>query len=147
MSSSWDQTIKIWNSTSFKLIGTLSGHTGIIYCLASLSNSNIVSGGLDGTIKIWETKFTSLIKQPDLIGHKESINDLKFLNNGDLASCSSDNSIMIWDMNTFSIKSNNAAHNRSCLSLSLLNNDLLISSSEDKSIKSFSSGILVANKI
>ena len=62
---------------------------------------------------------------------------MKFLNNGDLASCSSDNSIRVWDMNTNKVKSiNSDAHNRSCLSLYLLNNkNTLISSSEDKSIK------------
>ncbi len=51
--------------------------------------------------------------------------------------CSSDNSIRVWDMNTNKVKSiNSQAHNRSCLSLCLLNNkNTLVSSSEDKSIK------------
>jgi WD40 repeat protein len=72
------------------------------------------------------------------LGHTDSINDLIFLNNGDLASCSSDYSIRIWDMSiTNEVKSiNSEAHNKSCLSLSLLNNNnYLVSSSEDKTIK------------
>jgi WD40 repeat protein len=73
----------------------------------------------------------------NLTGHTGSINDLMFLNNGDLASCSSDNSIRVWDLNTNKVRSiNSDAHNRSCLSLYLLNNkNTLVSSSEDKSIK------------
>jgi len=51
--------------------------------------------------------------------------------------CSSNNSIRVWDMNTNKVKSiNSQAHNRSCLSLYLLNNkNTLVSLSEDKSIK------------
>jgi len=51
--------------------------------------------------------------------------------------CSSNNSIRAWDMNTNKVKSiNSQAHNRSCLSLYLLNNkNTLVSLSEDKSIK------------
>ena len=39
-------------------------------------------------------------------------------------------------MNTNKVKSiNSQAHNRSCLSLYLMNNNILVSSSEDKSIR------------
>jgi WD40 repeat protein len=36
------------------LIRTLTGHTSWVLSLAVLSNSNIVSGSRDNTIKIWD---------------------------------------------------------------------------------------------
>ncbi len=43
VSGSYDGTIKIWNSTSFELIGTLTEKHGYIFSKATLSNSNILS--------------------------------------------------------------------------------------------------------
>jgi len=134
VSGSYDKTIRIWNSVSFKLLTTFDAFNMVIGLAILPINSNIVSFSRDSTIKIWQ--YTELSYLTTLTGkQKGSINDLKFLNNGDLATCSSDNSILVWDMNTLTIKSNNLAHNRSCLSLSLLNNGNLVSSSQDKSIK------------
>ena len=56
-SGSWDNTIKVWSSITFKLITSLEGHTSNVYALAILpSNENIVSGSWDSTIKIWDSK-------------------------------------------------------------------------------------------
>ena len=44
VSASWDTTIKIWNSKSFELIKTVTGHTDEVYALAILpSTKNIVN--------------------------------------------------------------------------------------------------------
>jgi WD40 repeat protein len=100
-----------------------------------VSNSNILSGSTDKTIKVWRTNYTDLVYRRKLIKYKGSIIDLKFLYNGDLATCSSNNSILVWDLDNFRVKSKNFAHNRECLSITVLNNGNLTSSSEDKSIK------------
>ncbi len=120
---------------SFELIGTLTEKHGYIFSIATLSNSNILSGSTDKTVKVWRTNYTDLVYRRKLIKYKGSINDLKFLNNGDLATCSSNNSILVWDMDNFRVKSKNLAHNRKCLSITVLNNGNLASSSEDKSIR------------
>ena len=135
VSGSKDQTIKIWSSLTFKLITTLYGHTDTIFSLWVLFNSsNIVSGSQDNTIKIW--KYTELSYYTNFRGHTNSINDLIFNSkNGDLISCSKDETIRVWDMNSNQTKYLNQEHNRSCLSLYLLNNYNLVSTSEDKSIK------------
>ncbi len=57
VSGSYDRTIKIWNSTSFKVIQTLTGHLGEINDLKILPNSNIVSCSVDKTIKIWKSEY------------------------------------------------------------------------------------------
>ena len=55
VSGSSDKTIKIGNSSSFKLIATLIGHSAAVFALTILHNGNIVSGSEDNTIKIWES--------------------------------------------------------------------------------------------
>jgi phospholipase A-2-activating protein len=37
-------------------IYTLSGHTSFVYSLASLPNGDIVSGGEDRTVRVWQGK-------------------------------------------------------------------------------------------
>lgn len=58
---SFDKTIKVWNSTTFQLIATLTGHTDWVNTLAIiLSNENIVSGSSDQTINIWKLSYLHL---------------------------------------------------------------------------------------
>lgn len=56
-SSSYDFTIKLWNSTSGSLIKTLTGHNGGIYLSFDLLNGDgsiLVSGSEDKAIKFWD---------------------------------------------------------------------------------------------
>ena len=54
VSSSDDNTIKIWNSNSFEVIATLNAHNSLVESLAILPNGYIVSGSRDRTIKVWK---------------------------------------------------------------------------------------------
>jgi WD40 repeat protein len=63
VSGSRDNTVKIWNSTAFRLKATLENHTHWVNALAIIpSNENIVSGSNDKTIKVWNSKKFILIK-------------------------------------------------------------------------------------
>ena len=58
-SASWDDTIKIWDTTPGLsnekcLLNTLQGHTWPVRCLVKLSENKIASGGYDKKIKIWD---------------------------------------------------------------------------------------------
>ena len=56
-SGSWDFTIKLWDTSSGKLIRTLEGHTDSIHMNLELINNGqlLISGGsnTDKTIKTW----------------------------------------------------------------------------------------------
>ena len=67
-SGSCDNTIKIWNITSFKNIMTLTNHTDCITSLISINlnfikneNPLLVSASKDKTIKFWEIEQKKLI--------------------------------------------------------------------------------------
>ena len=47
--------IKIWNTTTWSVKKTLTGHTGAVSALTTLSNGDLVSGSADRLIKIWST--------------------------------------------------------------------------------------------
>jgi WD40 repeat protein len=54
VSGSWDNTIKVWNLNTGKLLNTLEGHSLFVESVAITSdNSMIVSGSDDKTIKVW----------------------------------------------------------------------------------------------
>jgi len=61
---------------------TLTGHTGVVVVLTTLSNGDLVSGSGDNTIKIWNGNDLSLKKT--LTGHTSGVLALTTLSNGDL---------------------------------------------------------------
>lgn len=63
---------------------TLTGHTGVVYCLIQLRNGDLVSGSCDDTIKIWNIETRACIQT--LAGHTDSVYDLLELKNGNIVS-------------------------------------------------------------
>jgi WD40 repeat protein len=55
VSGSDDQTIKLWDTTTWRCLTTLSGHTSRVWSLAfSGDGGTLASGGRDGSIRIWD---------------------------------------------------------------------------------------------
>ena len=55
VSASSDYTLRIWGiGGEWPCIGVLSGHTGAVSDAVHMSGSVIVSGGLDGTVRVWD---------------------------------------------------------------------------------------------
>ena len=98
-----DSSIRIWNITSYQLIGSpLLGHTDTVYSLFVLPNGYLASSGghNDPTIRIWNTTSQTKIGIP-LTGHNDSIRALVLLSNGSLCSGSEDSTIRIWNSKFF----------------------------------------------
>jgi WD40 repeat protein len=54
VSSSYDNTCRVWDLMSQKCIGTLSGHSGIVRCLQVRDNNHVYTGSDDFTIRNWD---------------------------------------------------------------------------------------------
>ncbi len=101
VSVSGDRTIKSWDATTGKQLGSLEGHTGSVRGLAvSPDGSRIASGGHDDNkVAIWDAERGELVRS--LAGHAASINSVAFSPLGDrFASASDDSTIKLWDAKT-----------------------------------------------
>ncbi|MBD2568630.1 protein kinase domain-containing protein [Anabaena lutea] len=99
-SGSGDNTIKLWNVNTGKLLQTLPGHSSAVSSLAySPDGQTLASGSYDHTIKLWNVTTGKLLQT--LPGHSQSIRSVAFSPDGQtLASGSADETIKLWDVTT-----------------------------------------------
>lgn len=78
-------------------LSTFEGHTGNVTSIAWHCDGKwLVSGGEDGTLKIWDTRTSRAQRVYD---HKAPVNDVVIHpNQGELASCGQNGSVKIWDL-------------------------------------------------
>lgn len=101
--------------------------------ILSQENDLLYSGSQDKTIKVWNTKFSTL--EFSLEGHNDTINGLALAKDL-LASGGNDNLVKVWDLNTKKEKMRFDGHNDNVTSLDFSpDGGLLVSSSLDRSIK------------
>ncbi len=72
LTGSADNTIKLINLKSGKIISTLKGHTNFVECIAVVSEDTIISGSTDKTIKLWNINKNENIFT--FTGHSNSVN-------------------------------------------------------------------------
>ena len=98
VSSSFDRTIKIWNSQSASCERTLVGHTdAVLTCAISPDGRHIASGSTDNNIKLWDFATGECITTAKK--HNKWVKVVKFSPDGKyLASASLDRRILLWDM-------------------------------------------------
>ena len=96
VSSSVDNTIKIWNMTKGKCVKTLYGHTDYISCVSLSPLGELISGSLDHTIRVWDLSTDNCVRI--LKGHTSWVQCLVVAYAGELISGSWDHSVKIWDL-------------------------------------------------
>ena len=140
VSGGTDKTIKIWEYNTFRFekyqcILTLTGHTDSVLSLNILSNNNIVSGSCDKTVKIWDPNTGQCIKTLDECS--TSICSILVLDEWEdlIVTPGQMNTIKIWNPNTGECMHDLKGHKKDVVSLGLMKNDRIVSSSEDNTIK------------
>jgi len=97
--ASSDQTIKIWDNRSGRLLRTLFGHdAGITQLSFSKDSRQLFSGDATGEVWVWDAE--SFQKVRSMRGHLGAIQDISSDNRGYLATASTDETIRIWDIST-----------------------------------------------
>ena len=99
-SSSYDETVRLWDITTGTLKTILTGHTKVIRSIAFSPDGSILAGaGSEKTIHLWDTMSGEY--KASFRGHTRSINSLAFSPDGrTLASGSWDNTAQLWDVTT-----------------------------------------------
>ena len=100
VSTSYDETIKIWDANTGTCLQTLTGHTSVVPSASySPDGTKIVSASYDMTIKIWDANTGSCLQT--LYGHADYPLSASFSPDGTkIVSTSYDKTIKIWDANT-----------------------------------------------
>jgi WD40 repeat protein len=97
-SASADQTIKVWDLTTYTEVGCLTGHAAPVNALALLADGRLASASSDKCIKIWNVQDQCEVRT--IHAHRAGINTLCVLSGGRLASGSNDGTIALWDLST-----------------------------------------------
>jgi WD40 repeat protein len=145
VSGFYDNTIKVWDIDTGRLLNTLEGHTSTVRSVAiSSDNSKIVSGSYDNTIKVWDIDTGRLLNT--LEGHSYSVNSVAISSdNSKIVSGSgspfrradpTDNTIKVWDLNTGRLLNTLEGHSYSVNSVAISSdNSKIVSGSDDNTIK------------
>ncbi|MFC1603836.1 protein kinase [Planctomycetota bacterium] len=98
--STFDKTIKAWDTTNGTVIRTFKGHKGGVYSLSLSADSTLlVSASHDNTVKVWNTVNGAEVMT--LSGHKDSVNSAALSPDGkQIVSGSSDKTVRLWDVET-----------------------------------------------
>lgn len=136
ISSSGDNTIKIWDSARGLVLKTLYGHSDSVRCtIFSPDNKYLVSASGDGTIKIWE--ITTWENTHTICAHKDSVRSIVFSKDGNyLISASVDKTIKIWDAKNYQLIKILRGHDKKVIALaSSPTENCIYSTSYDCTIK------------
>ena len=138
-SGSYDNTVKLWDVGSGKVIRTLTGHEDVyVYSVAfSPDGKTLASGSNDKTIKLWDVGSGKVIRT--LAGHEDGVVSVAFSPDGKtLASGSMDKTAnaKLWDVGSGELLRTLAGHEDWVNSVAFSpDGQTLASGSEDKTVK------------
>lgn len=102
LSGSYDGLIRVWNMSN-EVVATGKAHTAAVKAVKFLSPSQVVSSGVDRTLRLWKYDDAetgdagSLVPTMELYGHKASVESLAVhAPSSRILSASSDHSVGIW---------------------------------------------------
>ena len=137
-----DETIKIWDWKEAKCLYSFKPHKKYVKCICELNNKLLITGSEDNAIGIWKEKEKEEEKLKGyenvkllLQAHSYPVRSLCQLDDKHFVSGSFDNQIKIWNLDKFEYVQILEGHKSNVISVIKYNNDILISCSNDKTIK------------
>lgn len=131
-----EKSVHLYDAESYEQIGMLEGHDGAVTSVVFLSDDRIITGGDDGTVRIWSEDFEQL----QVLEQTDWVNDLALSADENLLFVAlQTGTIAIIDMSTYEQIHALEAHALSVTALALNSaNTVLVSMSEDNSAKVWS---------
>jgi small GTP-binding protein len=136
LAGSDDNTVKLWETRSGKLLHTRAEHISQVFSLAfDPQGETLASGSGDKTADLWETRSGKLLRT--LTGHTDYIRSLAFDPNGEtLATGSGDKTVNLWAARSGKLLRTLEGHTDVVLSVAFdAQGDFLASGSCDKTVK------------
>lgn len=126
-SSSWDKTARVWNGPECQIV--IGGHSAAVWSVITMG-VNILTASADKTIKLWKGSFN----ERTFYGHNDCVRGLAQISESTFVSCSNDGSLKVWNING-SCLYDLLGHTSFVYSVNVLPGEIIISSSEDRSVK------------
>jgi len=130
-SASWDGTVRLWNVASGATISKLVGHSRDVLSVAlSVDDRQIITGGLDRRIKIWNTR-SECKHTVDKNEHTDAVSCVKFYHAAKPAICvtaSWDKTIKVWDSMYMNLKHTFNGHKAQINTLDMVHNSSYLAS-------------------
>ena len=97
VTASWDNTARLWDAASGKLLHTLEGHTSIVISAAfSPDGKRVVTASGDYTARLWDASSGKLLHT--LEGHTSNVESAAFSPDGkSVVTASEDKTARLWD--------------------------------------------------
>jgi WD40 repeat protein len=111
-SGSADRSIRVWDVQSGECLHTLEGHTGWAFTLCYAANGDLITGGVDKTIRVWDAT-TKAEKHVIENAHRNWIRAVAYLHDnsgGEVVSGSDDRTVKVWSLATGQLVESLVAH-------------------------------------
>ena len=99
----YDQTVKLWDARTMKLVRTLTGHPSLVWCVAFSPDSQVLASGSEtknsGEIRLWEVATGSQIHRFE--GHSQLVLSLGIPPDSPPPGVLfQDGSVLLWDLSS-----------------------------------------------
>jgi TIR domain/WD domain, G-beta repeat len=100
LTGSTDNTARLWDAATGKMVATLAGHTGLVFAVAfSPNGGRVLTGSDDKTARLWDAATGKLVAT--LEGHTSRVTTVAFSPDGtSVLTGSDDNTARLWDAAT-----------------------------------------------
>src|SRR5581483_4169932 len=135
VSSSNDQTLRIWDVLRRQIRTTMHGHTDVVNCAVFSPDGTIIaSGGADQSVRMWNTADGHALRA--LHGHTQGIMGMAFSPDGRvLANACTDGHVRLWDIQTHALAAILHGHSKEVEAVAYSpDGAILASSSADQTI-------------
>jgi WD40 repeat protein len=128
-----DNTIKIWNTTTWSLIKTFSGHTSNVNQIDQIDSDTLVSVSLDKTYRVWSISTGAQIKSHSFTNEVYAV---KMLTSDVLALGLqfASNNLLIFNWTTGTSIKNLNGHSNTVFNIEILDSQYIASASADKDV-------------